>query len=81
MNGKRRAQHPGPEAKTLSDLITPKQLGAIYKRANSLGLNATAYAQGRYGCRPEDMTRLIAAVFIARLDEIARREREAGHGE
>lgn len=53
-----------PIAKTMADLVTPKQLVAIRVIANSQGLNAETECQQLLGCKPEELSRKAASAFI-----------------
>jgi hypothetical protein len=56
-----------PVAKTMADLVTPKQLVAIRAIANAQRVNAEAECQAMLGCRPEELSRRAASVFIDHL--------------
>jgi hypothetical protein len=53
-----------PIAKTMADLVTPKQLVAIRAIANSQGLNAESECLEVIKCRPEELSRRAASAFI-----------------
>ena len=53
-----------PVAKTMADLVTPKQLVAIRAIANAHGVNAEAQCLELLRCRPEELSRKAASVFI-----------------
>ena len=53
-----------PVAKTMADLVTPKQLVAIRAIANAHGINAEAQCLEMLKCRPEELSRKAASVFI-----------------
>ena len=57
----------GPVAKTMADLVTPKQLVAIRAIANSQGVNAEAECLEALKCRPEELSRRAASAFIDHL--------------
>jgi hypothetical protein len=54
-------------AKTMADLVTPKQLVAIRAIANAQKVNAEAECQALLGCRPEELSRRAASAFIDHL--------------
>lgn len=63
-----REQAPAdPVARTLTDLVTPKQLGAIRAIANAAGINAEARALELFNCRPEELTKKAASTLIDEL--------------
>jgi hypothetical protein len=55
---------PDPVARTVSDLVTPKQLVAIRAIANSAGIDAEKRSLELYNCRPEELTRGAASQLI-----------------
>ncbi len=62
--------HPFPKdpiAKTLGDLATPKQLGAIKAIANNQGLDAAIECQELLRCKLEELSRRAASVLIDHL--------------
>jgi hypothetical protein len=62
------AQFPSePIAKTMADLVTPKQLVAIRAIANAQRVNAEAECQAMLNCRPEELSRRAASAFIDHL--------------
>jgi hypothetical protein len=58
-----------PIAKTMSDLVTPKQLVAIRAIANAGSLNAEVECMEHPNlkCRPEELSRVAASKFIVYL--------------
>jgi hypothetical protein len=54
----------GNIAKTMGDLVTPKQLTAIRAIANAHGLNAERECLAKMHCRPEELSRRSASNFI-----------------
>lgn len=56
-----------PIAKTMADLITPKQLVAIRAIANSSGINAETECMSTLKCRPEELSRTAGSWFIDHL--------------
>lgn len=56
-----------PVARSLTDLITPKQLVAIRAIATASGLDAEKRAIDRFGCRPEELTKKAASQLIDEL--------------
>jgi hypothetical protein len=53
-----------PIAKTMADLVTPKQLVAIRAIANAQRVNAEAECLEVLKCRPEELSRRAASAFI-----------------
>lgn len=53
-----------PVAKTMADLVTPKQLVAIRAIANAQKINAEAVCLEVVKCRPEELSRRAASAFI-----------------
>ncbi len=53
-----------PVARTLTDLVTPKQLVAIRAIANSGGIDAEKRSLELYNCRPEELTKKAASALI-----------------
>jgi Rad52/22 family double-strand break repair protein len=78
----RQSQFPSePIAKTMADLVTPKQLVAIRAIANAQRVNAEAECIALLGCRPEELSRRAASAFIDHLKsrpEDAAEARQAG---
>lgn len=64
-----------PIAKTMADLVTPKQLVAIRVIANSQGINAEGECQNLLNCKPEELSRKAASAFI---DYLKAKSTEAG---
>ena len=64
-----------PIAKTMADLVTPKQLVAIRVIANSQGVNAETECQQLMNCKPEELSRKAASSFI---DYLKAKGSEAG---
>lgn len=56
-----------PLAKTLADLITPKQLVAIRAIAQAQGLDAEKECQAIYSCQLEELSRQAASALIDQL--------------
>jgi hypothetical protein len=74
------AQFPSePVAKTMADLVTPKQLVAIRAIANAQRINAEAECQALLGCRPEELSRRAASAFIDHLKSKTDETAEARH--
>jgi len=66
-------------AKTLADLITPKQLVAIRAIASAMGLKGEDECQRTYGCHLEEISRVAASALIDDLksrNDSNRTERE-----
>jgi Rad52/22 family double-strand break repair protein len=68
-----------PVAKTMADLVTPKQLVAIRAIANAHGVNAEAQCLELLRCRPEELSRKAASVFIDYLKSKTPDEVEIRH--
>ncbi|HEX5736243.1 MAG TPA: Rad52/Rad22 family DNA repair protein [Blastocatellia bacterium] len=68
-----------PVAKTMADLVTPKQLVAIRAIANAQRINAEAECQALLGCRPEELSRRAASAFIDHLKSKTDETAEARH--
>ncbi|MEN3336207.1 MAG: hypothetical protein V7641_5572 [Blastocatellia bacterium] len=68
-----------PVAKTMADLVTPKQLVAIRAIANAHGVNAEAQCLELLKCRPEELSRKAASVFIDYLKSKTPDEVEIRH--
>jgi len=68
-----------PLAKSMSDLVTPKQLGMIRALARECHLDADAECRSFLGCKTEDLSKRAASSFIDHLkatqDELARPRR------
>lgn len=56
-----------PVARTLSDLVTPKQLVAIRAIAAASGVDAEKRSLELYNCRPEELTKKAASALIDEL--------------
>jgi hypothetical protein len=56
-----------PTAKTMADLVTPKQLVAIRAISHSQRVNAEAECFEVMGCKPEELSRRAASAFIDHL--------------
>jgi hypothetical protein len=63
-------------AKTMTDLVTPRQLVAIRAIANSQGVNAEAECLELLKCRPEELSRRAASAFIDHLKSKPQEQRE-----
>jgi hypothetical protein len=67
-------QFPGEDsttAKTMADLITPKQLVAVRAIANSKGVSPEAECLALLKCRPEELNKRAASRFIDHLKSTA----------
>ena len=53
-----------PVAKTMADLVTPKQLVAIRAIANAQNVNAESECLEQLKCKPEELSRRAASAFI-----------------
>src|ERR1044072_2202751 len=79
MNGNQQQFPRDPVAKTMADLVTPKQLVAIRAIANSQGVNAEAECLEALKCRPEELSRRAASAFIDHLKSKTAGEDEFRH--
>jgi hypothetical protein len=81
----RRDDYPEPEpaaairpeqavARTIADLVTPKQLVAIRAIANANGLDAEKRSIELYNCKPEELSRRAASALIDELKGLRERE-------
>lgn len=68
-----------PIAKTMADLVTPKQLVAIRAIANAQRVNAEAECLEVLKCRPEELSRRAASAFIDHLKTKAADVEEIRH--
>ncbi|HEY9232400.1 MAG TPA: Rad52/Rad22 family DNA repair protein [Blastocatellia bacterium] len=68
-----------PVAKTMADLVTPKQLVAIRAIANAHGINAETQCVELLRCRPEELSRKAASTFIDYLKSKTADEVEIRH--
>lgn len=68
-----------PVAKTMADLVTPKQLVAIRAIANAQGVNAEAECLEVLKCRPEELSRRAASAFIDHLKSKTSETEEVRH--
>jgi hypothetical protein len=59
-----------PVAKTMADLVTPKQLVAIRAIAHAQRVNSEVECVKLMGCRPEELTRRAASAFIDHLKSL-----------
>jgi len=64
-----------PVAKTMADLVTPKQLVAIRAIANAQNVNAESECLEMLKCKPEELSRRAASAFI---DHLKAKTAEAG---
>lgn len=62
-----RQPEESPIAETIADLVTPKQLVAIRAIANAVSIDPEKRSLERYGCKPEELTKRAASVFIDAL--------------
>lgn len=60
-----------PVAKTMADLVTPKQLVAIRAISHAQRVNAEAECIKLMSCRPEELTRRAASAFIDHLKSVS----------
>jgi hypothetical protein len=79
MNGNQQQFPRDPVAKTMADLVTPKQLVAIRAIANSQGVNAEAECLEALKCKPEELSRRAASAFIDHLKSKTAGEDEFRH--
>ena len=61
------SRNDDPVARTLTDLVTPKQLVAIRAIANASGVDAEKRSLELYNCRPEELTKRAASTLIDEL--------------
>lgn len=54
-------------ARTMAELVSPKQLAAIRINANSQGVDAEALCEEWLGCKPEELNKRAASAFLDRL--------------
>jgi hypothetical protein len=64
-----------PVARTIAELVTPKQLVAIRAIANAQKVNAESECVALLGCKPEELSRRAASAFI---DHLKSKNAEAG---
>ncbi|MGA9769909.1 MAG: Rad52/Rad22 family DNA repair protein [Blastocatellia bacterium] len=79
MNGNQQQFPRDPVAKTMADLVTPKQLVAIRAIANSQGVNAETECLEALKCKPEELSRRAASAFIDHLKSKTAGEDEFRH--
>jgi hypothetical protein len=65
-----------PLAKSLSDLVTPKQLGMIRALARECKLDAEAECQAEFRCKTDELSKRAASSFI---DHLKRTQEESAH--
>jgi hypothetical protein len=58
---------PDPVARSLSELLTPKQVVAIRAIANAAGRDAEKVCEAMFGCRPEALTKTAASALLDAL--------------
>jgi hypothetical protein len=78
-NGTNQSFPRDPIAKTMADLVTPKQLVAIRAIANAQRVNAEAECLEVLKCRPEELSRRAASAFIDHLKSKAADVEEVRH--
>lgn len=61
-----------PMAKSMADLVTPKQLGLIRAKAREVGLNADEECQNVLRCKTDELSKRAASSFIDHLIHIGR---------
>lgn len=66
-----------PLAKSMADLVTPKQLGMIRALAREAGVDAEAECQAQMRCRTEELSKRAASSLIDHLKSV---QREAAGG-
>jgi len=66
-----------PMAKTMADMITPRQLGMIRALAREAGVDADDECQAVLGCRVEDLSKRAASSLIDHLKNLPRAVDEA----
>lgn len=63
-----------PQAATLADLVTPKQLGMIRHLASVAGVDRDAECQRVFQCRTEELSKRAASSFIDHLKSLVEEE-------
>ena len=63
-----------PLAKSITDLVTPKQLGMIRALAREAGTDPDEECQMVFKCKAEDLSKRAASSFIDHLKGLERRE-------
>lgn len=76
IKSERQASNPAI-ASSMSELLTPKQLVAIYRIAGSKGLNANQTSMAMFQSAPEGLTKRAASKLIDRLNAQPGRKLEA----
>ena len=66
-----------PLAKSMSDLVTPKQLGMIRALAREAGVEAETECQSMLRCRTEELSKRAASSFIDHLKNMQQEATEA----
>jgi hypothetical protein len=67
-------EQPNPhEARTMAELVTPKQLVAIRSAANVRAINAESECRRMFGCAPEGLNKRAASSLITYLNSQPRR--------
>ena len=61
-----------PVAKSLSDLVTAKQLGMIRALAREMGIDADEEANNAMNCRTDELSKKAASSFIQHLQDMQR---------
>jgi hypothetical protein len=64
-----------PLAKSMADLVTPKQLGMIRAVAREAGVDPEAECQDVYRCKTEELSKRAASGLIDHLKEMQRQGR------
>jgi hypothetical protein len=66
-----------PTAKSMTDLVTPKQLGMIRALAREAKVDADEECRATFNCRTEELSKRAASSFIDHLKNIQSQERRA----
>lgn len=59
-------------ARTIAELVSPKQLRALRKAEARAGIDLETWTKERYGCRPTEMTKAAASEAITELERAGR---------
>ena len=68
-----------PIAKTLSDLVTAKQLGMIRAMAREIGIDPDEESQNVMNCRTDELSKRAASSFIQHLQDMQKDQSNEGH--
>jgi hypothetical protein len=59
-----------PVAKSMAELVTPKQLGLLRARSREVGVDAEEECQRVLGCKPDELSKKAASSFIEYLGSL-----------